>query len=82
MDSQNEKNKQTAQCTLCQKEIDLSTKESATLDLHAVGKQKTAEISDCYQGLYKYLKKQESNLERITVKVTLHAISKEKFASK
>ena len=54
MDSQNEKNKQTAQCTLCQKEIDLSTKGSTLLDLHAFGTKNTAEISDHYQGLDKY----------------------------
>ena len=35
------KNKKTAQCTLCQKEIDLSTMESAALDLHALSKKHT-----------------------------------------
>ena len=59
------KNKKTPQCTLCQKEIDLSTMGGAALDSHAFSKNHTKKMIDCKQGLDKiFFKKQESISER------------------
>ena len=61
------KNKKTPQCTLCQKEIDLSTMGGAALDSHAFSKNHTKKMIDCKQGLDKiFFKKQESISERET----------------
>ena len=40
------KNKRTARCTLCQKETDLSTMGSATLDSHGFCKKHTTKMID------------------------------------
>ena len=62
------KNKKTAQSTLCQKEIDLSTMVSAAFDSHAFSKKHTTKMIDHKLGLDQiFFKKLESFSERLRV---------------
>ena len=64
------KNKKTARCTLCQKEIDLLTMGNVALDSHAFSKKQTTKMIDLIVSkdqMKFFFKKQESISERVTV---------------